>query len=63
MLVGATGTGKSTLVDGIINYVLGVTWSDPFRFRVIDLEEEEKQRQQNQVDYISGYYQLKILCK
>lgn len=63
MLVGATGTGKSTLVDGIINYVLGVNWSDPFRFRVIDLEEEEKQRQQNQVDYTSGYYQLKILCK
>ncbi|XP_045207826.2 uncharacterized protein LOC123559790 [Mercenaria mercenaria] len=48
MLVGATGTGKSTLVDGIVNYVLGVSWSDPFRFTVIDLEQEEKDKLRNQ---------------
>ncbi|XP_045203650.2 uncharacterized protein LOC123556762 [Mercenaria mercenaria] len=48
LLVGATGTGKSTLVDGIVNYVLGVNWDDPFRFTVIDLETEEKDRENNQ---------------
>ncbi|XP_060601645.1 uncharacterized protein LOC132754913 [Ruditapes philippinarum] len=48
MLVGATGTGKSTFVDGIINYLLGVTWEDPFRYTIIDLEAEEKGRIQNQ---------------
>ena len=32
MLVGATGSGKSTLVDGFINYTMGVNWIDPFRF-------------------------------
>ncbi|XP_045178579.2 uncharacterized protein LOC123538489 [Mercenaria mercenaria] len=48
MLVGATGTGKSTLVDGIVNYILGVNWDDPFRFTVIDLEQEEKDREKNQ---------------
>lgn len=48
MLVGATGTGKSTLVDGIVNFVLGVKWDDPFRFTVIDLEQEEKDREKNQ---------------
>ncbi|XP_060557470.1 uncharacterized protein LOC132717902 [Ruditapes philippinarum] len=36
MLLGATGSGKSTLVDGFINYVFGVNWNDPFRFTVKD---------------------------
>jgi Tfp pilus assembly ATPase PilU len=49
MLVGATGTGKSTIVDGIVNYVLGVTWEDPFRYTIIDLESEEARRIKNQV--------------
>jgi polynucleotide 5'-kinase involved in rRNA processing len=49
MMVGATGTGKSTLVDVIVNYVLGVNWDDPFRFTVIDLDQEENDREQNQV--------------
>jgi len=48
MLVGATGTGKSTLVDGFINYILGVNWNDPYRFTIINLEEEEQQRTSNQ---------------
>lgn len=42
MLVGATGSGKSTLVDGIVNYVMGVSFDDPFRFTLVQLEEEEK---------------------
>lgn len=48
MLVGETGTGKSTFVDGLVNYVLGVKWDDPFRFTAIDLEQEEKDKQRNQ---------------
>jgi polynucleotide 5'-kinase involved in rRNA processing len=40
MLVGATGTGKSTLVDGIVNYALGVQWDDPYRFTVKDVEQK-----------------------
>lgn len=41
MLVGATGSGKSTLVDGIVNYVLGVQFNDPVRFTLVQLEKEE----------------------
>lgn len=48
MLVGATGSGKSTLVDGIANYIMGVSFEDPFRFTMVTLEEEEK-KTHNQV--------------
>ena len=49
MLVGATGTGKSTLLDGLVNYILGIGWNDPFRFTIIDLEDDKKRKAENQV--------------
>lgn len=52
MLVGATGSGKSTLVDSIINYILGVNFEDPFRFTIVELEEDEK-KTTNQVSKYS----------
>ncbi|KAF0046425.1 hypothetical protein F2P81_000058 [Scophthalmus maximus] len=36
MLLGATGSGKSTLINGIINYIVGVEWKDNFRFTLMD---------------------------
>ena len=49
MLVGATGSGKSTLVDGIANYIMGVSFEDPFRFKMVTLEENEM-KNNNQVN-------------
>lgn len=60
MLVGATGSGKSTLVDGIVNYVLGVRFNDPFRFTLVQLEEEEK-KVDNQVFCIKVLYLLTVI--
>lgn len=42
ILMGETGTGKSTLINGIINYVLGVKCEDTFRFKLI-CNDETKQ--------------------
>lgn len=55
MLVGATGSGKSTLVDGIVNFVMGVSFDDPFRFTLVQLEEEEK-KTHNQVIIFQGQF-------
>lgn len=49
MLVGATGSGKSTLIDGMINYITDVSWDDEFRFTLIDLLDEEKLKRGDQV--------------
>lgn len=53
MLVGATGSGKSTLVDGIVNYVMGVSFDDPYRFTLIQLEKEEN-KMENQVQLLNN---------
>jgi hypothetical protein len=38
MLVGATGTGKTTLLNGIANYIYGTKWEDNYRVMVVHKE-------------------------
>ncbi|KAG8148137.1 hypothetical protein E2320_022831 [Naja naja] len=35
LVMGARGCGKTTLINGMINYILGVQWEDNFRFKLI----------------------------
>ena len=53
LLVGATGVGKSTLVNGIANYVLGVRYEDPFRYKLID--EGAIGQAQSQTRHVASY--------
>ncbi|XP_078320634.1 uncharacterized protein LOC144617592 isoform X2 [Crassostrea virginica] len=58
LLVGATGSGKSTLIDSIVNYVMGVSFDDPFRFTLVLLEEEERKTRDQavfQTEWITVY--------
>jgi len=54
IMVGATGAGKSTLINAIANYVLGVKWEDPFRFKVITGEGKLSQAH-SQTQKITAY--------
>ena len=49
MLVGRTGSGKSTMVDSFVNYIIGVDFEHEYRYKIVTLENEEKGKHQNQV--------------
>ncbi|XP_041849203.1 uncharacterized protein LOC121644995 [Melanotaenia boesemani] len=43
MDLGATGAGKSTLINGMINYILGVKWEDSYRFVLVNEDQSLSQ--------------------
>ncbi|XP_068196038.1 uncharacterized protein [Antennarius striatus] len=53
MVLGATGAGKSTLINGMINYILGVEWEDRFRFKLV--AEEMKSQAESQTSEVTVY--------
>ena len=54
MVVGATGAGKSTLINGIANYIMGVRWNDNFRFKLI-AESTSNDQSKSQTSCITAY--------
>ena len=54
MVVGATGAGKSTLINGMANYVLGVKWEDSFRYKVTT-DEGNRSQAESQTTNITAY--------
>ena len=56
ILMGATGCGKSTLINGMVNYILGVKWSDPFRFKCVREDETTARNQAiSQTSSVTAY--------
>lgn len=49
LVVGGTGSGKSTFIDAMVNHVVEVSFGDMCRFKVIDLPENEKHKTEQQV--------------
>ncbi|XP_017296331.1 uncharacterized protein LOC108250797 [Kryptolebias marmoratus] len=59
MLLGATGSGKSTLINGMINYIVGIEWNDDFRFKLVneDLSKSQAHSQTSEVSVYQLYHQ------
>ena len=55
MVVGATGAGKSTMIDGLIKFYLDVAWEEDSRFRMIDVIQEEHTEQNEVHNYLIFY--------
>ncbi len=56
ILMGATGCGKSTLINGMVNYILGVQWNDPYRFKCVrDDEKAAKNQALSQTSSVTAY--------
>ena len=41
LMMGCTAPGKRNLINGLINYILGVEWNDSFRFQLVEEKSED----------------------
>ena len=60
LLMGATGSGKTGLINAMMNYILNVDWRDPFRFRLIEEQQQlaSSRRHKNRVNvYEVNHYE------
>ena len=55
MVVGATGAGKSTLINGMVNYIMGVNWRDKFRFKLITDDPTKVDQTRSVTKWITAY--------
>ncbi|XP_076829596.1 uncharacterized protein LOC143475598 [Brachyhypopomus gauderio] len=54
LLLGATGSGKTTLINAMINYILGVKWEENYRFKLIN-EMTHRSQAESQTSDVTSY--------
>jgi GTP-binding protein EngB required for normal cell division len=55
LIMGATGSGKTTLINCMINYIFDVQWEDPFRFQLIQEQVTGSSKAESQTSHITAY--------
>ena len=55
LLLGETGSGKTTFINAAINYLFGVRFEDPFRLRVKEETADGRMETESQTDLITAY--------
>ena len=57
MILGATGSGKTTLINGVINYIMGIKWEDDFRLKLIEekVPGQVQNQAKSQTQWITAY--------
>ena len=56
LVVGATGSGKTTLINGMINYLFSVEFNTPFRYKLIlEAEDGSGKQTESQTKWITAY--------
>ncbi|XP_017540373.1 uncharacterized protein LOC108412730 [Pygocentrus nattereri] len=54
LLLGSTGAGKTTLVNAMVNYILGVKWQEHHRFKLIH-EVTNRTQAESQTSEVTSY--------
>lgn len=55
LLIGATGSGKTTTINAMVNYILGVELNDPFRFLLVDEKIRGGSQAHSQTESVTAY--------
>jgi len=56
MVIGATGTGKTTMLNSMMNYLWNVQYNDPLRYKLVVEKPKVNGQAESQTDNVTAYY-------